>query len=862
MEPVGKPGGVLLLGEWPTRDDEKIGRLGTGSGPVWYRNELRAALTAAGLDVPVAYATALACPAGSQVGKKFDPEPMLEACAGHLRRTLDDMAPTRIIAIGPTSVQALTGERLHTLWLRRSYCYIRVNGQRVPVFVMPNSRDLANKFHRKRAAADIRWAATAEPEPPPFDDTYDLVENSFDARRAVDWIARAPWSVFDCETAGRLWDTSFRALDVGITIQDKSTDSGLKTYVFGERALADAGCRAELARYLASPQLKVGANVKYDVNTVIASNVVTSVRAIAGDIRLTRKLIEPESSGALDQMAWLVGMGGTKKEQHEAEAEAKKWIATARRARDALAKAETKFWEDLDAGKKPKKKQLKTDAAAALARWLAFEKADPALAAYIEDPNSEFGSYAKAIVPAEVRDAYCARDCVSTSRAHILFAEELKERESIARIQREIVHPAQLAVQRIEQWGVQVSMPALDAFEAHCDTELRRIGAEIEQIAGPGFNADSWQQVGALLYDKLRLPTPRDGGRSTDAEALKEIADKHPVVGMILESRKFGKLQGTYARGMRPHVRASGRIHPSILLDGTRTGRASMENPNGQNIPRPDKREGVMARGIFCARPGRILVSLDYSQIELRIAAALSGDPVMNQIFCEGVDFHTRTAEYVSQLAWGIPPEAVEKRHRTGAKTINFGVLYGMSDAALARKMGCSVREATIVREAIMGRFSRLDSWIHDRKVEAQTTGYTWTHWGKGCQRGRRRALFDVASTDSKLASRAVNGAANTPVQGTASEFLTASLGAAVEWIQDAGLEDRVALILPVHDQLIFDVDKELLQRTINTAREIMLSWDSWGTPLEVDCEIGPNWGALKRVTYDAKDRAWVRGEE
>lgn len=877
LGPVGSAGGILVVGDWPTRDDERLGRPGTGGSAVWLRDRIKALVPA---GTPIAFVPALGCnpynDARVAAVKKYDPKKHLDACRPYLADTIQSGKPTRILAVGAYAAQALAGERVYSTWLAGAYGHVRVDGGLVPFFVLPEAKAARqNRFLSKQFIRDLTHALTANPMPAPWDEEYDLIETEADARAAVDEILSAGWSTFDAETAGRLWDPSFTLLNMGIcaplTEPDAMRPSGLRAWVWGAKALANPGARRELARYAeARGHCKIAHNGKFDVNCFISADVATRVNDVGGDTRLWRKLLEPESSGYLADLAWLVGMGGTKEEIETQEAEARKWLDKYKRARQAEAKmveynARVEAGLELTAtGKRKKLKALSDDAVASISRWYALEAQSPEVTRYIEEEfwtgRVEYGNFAKALIEPTVRDAYNARDCVTTARIKLLEQEQLADfADTIDRVRSEVVDRAAIAVQRIEQWGITCNMGALAAFEAHCDKHLAEADKLVTDIAASfgmdDFNSSSPPQVASLLFDKigLRIPDPKQG-RSTKADVLKQLQGKHKVIDGMLAYRKYEKLQGTYARGMRPHVRSSGRIHPSILLDGTRTGRASSENPNGQNIPKRGA-EGKMARGIFTASPGRRLVSLDYAQVELRIAAALSGDEEMISIFQQGLDLHTRTAQMISKF-WGIEPHEIQEVHRDAAKTVNFGVLYGMSPGALAHKLKCSYSEAEALMAAILGRFRKLAAFLEECRAQVQKTGYTWTRWGNG--RARRRPLFDVASHDGQLASRAVNGAGNTPIQGTASDFCLASLAGCTEWIMEDGFENDIALILPVHDQLLFDVDQELVQLTINTAREIMLGWNSWGVPLEVDCEVGPSWGALEKFKYNADEGLWL----
>jgi DNA polymerase I-like protein with 3'-5' exonuclease and polymerase domains len=273
--------------------------------------------------------------------------------------------------------------------------------------------------------------------------------------------------------------------------------------------------------------------------------------------------------------------------------------------------------------------------------------------------------------------------------------------------------------------------------------------------------------------------------------------------------------------------------------------------PNLQNIPRAQSVEGKMARDCFAARPGFTILECDYSQLELRIAAALSGDPEMRGIFEAGVDYHLRTAQLVSQTAWGIPPEQVEDKHRSQAKGFNFGLLYGQGDSALAQNIGCTVQQAGRIREAILGKFSVLARWIQEMLQYATKNGHAWTWWDG--HRARRRPLWRIADDNDAGASVARNSAHNTPIQGTASDFCIASLIECVRWIEGDNLENDVKLCLPVHDALLFEVRADMLPEVHANVMRIMQSWNSNGVPLIADAKAGPSWGSLEK--YPPKEK-------
>ena len=235
-------------------------------------------------------------------------------------------------------------------------------------------------------------------------------------------------------------------------------------------------------------------------------------------------------------------------------------------------------------------------------------------------------------------------------------------------------------------------------------------------------------------------------------------------------------------------------------------------------------------------------MQVDYSQLELRIAAMLSNDTNMIDVFKSGEDYHMRTAQLISKQAWGITPDQVTKVHRTMAKSVNFGLLYGMSMGTLAKNIGCEKAEAQKIQNAVFGSFPNLKRWCDDHVQLARKTGNGYTYW-KG-ETARIRPLFKIAGQDDLARKTAENGSFNTPVQGTASDLCLASLARCVNWILEHKFPAK--MVLTVHDSLLFEVEEDYADELIETAQHLMSDWDSNGVPLVVDAEIGKSWGRLK----------------
>lgn len=324
------------------------------------------------------------------------------------------------------------------------------------------------------------------------------------------------------------------------------------------------------------------------------------------------------------------------------------------------------------------------------------------------------------------------------------------------------------------------------------------------------------------------------------AEGRRAVFSFAPVLSVELEpsARNFG----LNVEEDHSHVTAGIVTHNS--------GRSSCSSPNLQNIPRAaDSEDGKRARDCFVAPSGKVLVQLDYSQLELRIAALISGDTAMADLFRSGVDFHLGTAKLISKLAWGIEPEQVTKVHRTGAKAFNFGIAYGKTDRSLAAELGIDASRAAQIRKAIFGAFVDYGEWCKEAISHARQHGGCWTIW-EG-ERARWRSLWRIADDTEEgafAASKAKNGALNTPIQGTASDFCVASIARLVDMVDRRELDAEV--VLPIHDSIMLVCPEKTWKDSALAARDAMTSypWCTEHVPLEVDVEVGAKWGSLEKV--------------
>jgi DNA polymerase-1 len=379
--------------------------------------------------------------------------------------------------------------------------------------------------------------------------------------------------------------------------------------------------------------------------------------------------------------------------------------------------------------------------------------------------------------------------------------------------------------------GVLVDVPTLEAVSRRLEVTLRELEAKAKQIAKRDFSVRSRDQLEKILFDELGLPvlkrTPK-GGRSTDAAVLEELAEQHELPRVICDFRELDKLKGTYLDALPKCVNPeTGRIHTRFDQAVAATGRLSSSDPNLQNIPIKSD-VGREIRAAFVAPPGHRIVSADYSQIELRVLAHLSQDEQLMAAFKENEDVHTHTAA----LVFGVPKKDVTREMRTRAKTINFGVIYGMGDSALAKQLGITRDEAARFISAYFERYSGVRRFM-DKTVAAARSGEAVRSL-----MGRRRFLPNIHSPNRGLRFEAERVAKNTPIQGTAADILKM----AMVKLGTGEIAPGVKMVLTVHDELVFEVPDAQVGRAKERVREAMAHAVELAVPLVVDVGDGANW--------------------
>ncbi|HBY59681.1 MAG TPA: DNA polymerase I, partial [Solibacterales bacterium] len=423
-------------------------------------------------------------------------------------------------------------------------------------------------------------------------------------------------------------------------------------------------------------------------------------------------------------------------------------------------------------------------------------------------------------------------DVVGRLRAKL--APQVDER-GLRALYDEIDLPLAGVLARMEKEGIAVAPEQLARLSGRMDTEIQRLTAEIHDHAGRPFNISSPQQLGKVLFEELKLPAPVKAGKgkaiSTAADVLEGLAEEFPIVAKVLEYRQLTKLKGTYVDALPQLLGPDGRLHTSFNQTGAATGRLSSSNPNLQNIPIRTEL-GREIRAAFVPRPGWVLVTADYSQIELRLLAHFSRDAVLVEAFRNGEDIHTRTAAEV----FGVPPLMVNAEMRRNAKAVNFGIVYGQTPFGLASSLGIARGEAEKYIRAYFERYAGVKKWIEAQIAEVRESGVTKT------LDGRPRPIPEMLSRNPAARGFAERTAVNTPLQGTAADIIKR----AMIRIDRALTGMRSKMLLQVHDELVFEAPPEEVRALTRMAKQEMESVVRLHVPLVVDAGTGPNWRDAK----------------
>ncbi|MDN5311161.1 MAG: polymerase [Thermoanaerobacteraceae bacterium] len=468
-----------------------------------------------------------------------------------------------------------------------------------------------------------------------------------------------------------------------------------------------------------------------------------------------------------------------------------------------------------------------------------YPQFDTMLAAYLLDPSKpryELESLIYEYLGMEVKvEEYIGVKTGALKSLMQVMQERLKTCD-MEKLFFEVEMPLSVVLADMEKSGFKVNSQKLKQLSDEFGEKLENLSKEIFNMAGMEFNINSPKQLGEVLFEKLSLPVikKKKTGYSTDAEVLEKLKPAHPIVEKILEYRFLMKMKSTYADGLLSLVdRNTGRLYTSLNQTVTSTGRISSTEPNLQNIPVRTE-VGRRIRGVFEADgPEHLLLSGDYSQIELRVLAHISGDESLIDAFVKGEDIHTRTASEV----FGIPPESVTPLLRDRAKAVNFGIVYGISDYGLAQSLGISNREAQDYIEAYFQRYPGVRDYVRETIRKARLSGYVTTILN------RRRYVPDINSRNYNLRSFAERVAMNTPIQGSAADIIKVAMVKVYRDLKKAHLKSK--MLLQVHDELILDVPKDELPVVREILRNDMEKAIPLKVPLVVDFKTGYTWEDL-----------------
>ena len=413
--------------------------------------------------------------------------------------------------------------------------------------------------------------------------------------------------------------------------------------------------------------------------------------------------------------------------------------------------------------------------------------------------------------------------------------DELAADSATLRLYEEIEAPLVRVLAGMEQTGVKVDLGSLKEFADGLRRSMLEREAQVRELAGlPGLNISSPKQIGEVIFEKLKLDPkakkPKSGNWPTDEQTLSELSDRSPIIDAILDYRGLRKLLGTYIEPFPTYIKADGRVHTTFNQTLTSTGRLSSSNPNLQNIPIRTEQGREIRKAFVPEGPDMVMMSADYSQIELRIMAHLCGDAHLTEAFRSGVDVHAATAAKIFKL----PVEEVTSDQRRVAKTANFGIMYGISAFGLSQRLKCSRSEAKRIIDDYFESFPSIRGWIDSTLMKARETGYVETIFG------RRRYVPDVSSHNGTVRALAERNAVNAPIQGSSADIIKLAMTAVSKRLQDEGLKAR--MVLQIHDELVLEVPVNEIDAVRRVLVEEMEGVVKLSVPLTVECNYGSTW--------------------
>lgn len=420
------------------------------------------------------------------------------------------------------------------------------------------------------------------------------------------------------------------------------------------------------------------------------------------------------------------------------------------------------------------------------------------------------------------------------------FLEKKLKENNLEGIFNKIELPLVKILEEMSEVGVKTDSGILEKLSQKLNQEIGVLEKEIHKQTAIDFNLNSPKQLSEMLFEKLKIDAAgvsktKSGIYSTDAEGLSAIQDRHPIIALILKYRELFKLKSTYIEPLKELTGEDGRVHTTFVQTGTATGRLSSQNPNLQNIP-------ASIRNVFVADKGYKLVSFDYSQVELRVLASVTEDPKMLEAFKKDMDIHILTASQV----FNVDIQKVTKEQRQLAKTLNFGVIYGMGANAFARNTGLTKKEAVKFINEYFSDFAEIKRWQEKLLEKARQVGYVEN------LNGRKRWLYGINDPNPRVASAYERAAINMPIQGLAADIIKLAmikihdLLLAKKWRDSNPRDSKVRMLLSIHDELLFEIKEDLLDEAIPLIKSAMESAYQLKIPLKVEAAFGENWGKLE----------------
>ena len=447
-----------------------------------------------------------------------------------------------------------------------------------------------------------------------------------------------------------------------------------------------------------------------------------------------------------------------------------------------------------------------------------------------------YGKGAKRSLPTqEVLNSYIAKIAASILEVKPLMIKRLGE-ENMLDLYKNIEIKVARVLANMEFEGIHVSKKALDEMSHEFDERIKVLEGSIYTLAGSEFNIASPKQLGVVLFEDLGLPVVKKTktGYSTAVEVLEQLQYEHDIIPLIMEYRTLTKLNSTYAKGLVKDITREGKIHTRYEQTLTQTGRLSSVNPNLQNIPTRIEEGKKIRKAFIPASNDRVILAIDYSQIELRVLAHIAQDKGMIDAFKHDVDIHTKTASDVN----GVPLDEVTPTMRREAKAVNFGIVYGISDFGLSNNLGITRKRAKEFIEKYLETFKGVDKYMTDIVEFAKEHGYVETLYN------RRRSLPEINAKNKIIANLNARIAMNTPIQGTAADIIKVAMISAYNYIEESKVDAK--LLLQVHDELIFDVSKDILEEFTDKMVTIMEEAANLDVKLKAEASSGPSW-------YEAK---------